>query len=117
MKIDLYTKTILTVIAACLVWMCVTRGIPAASAQGQQLPPPARVMLVDQNGAPIPTAQGLRVNTGPEAVQVTIANQSLPVTVATRPLPVSLISIERQGSWQPIAVDVMRSAPTLAPVP
>lgn len=42
MKIDLYTKAALTVIAACLVWICIAQTwAPSAQAQGDQ-----RVVLV-----------------------------------------------------------------------
>ena len=36
MRVDLYTKTVLTVIAACLIWLCVrnTAVAPVAHAQG-----------------------------------------------------------------------------------
>lgn len=36
MRTDLYTKTVLTVIAACLVWMCLAGRsmMPVAKAQG-----------------------------------------------------------------------------------
>ena len=34
MKVDRYTKLVLTIIAACLVWICLN-GIPAATAQAQ----------------------------------------------------------------------------------
>ena len=35
MKIDAYTKAVLTVIAACLVWMCVNSATPTTHAQGE----------------------------------------------------------------------------------
>ena len=34
MKVDRYTKLVLTIIAACLVWICFN-GIPTATAQAQ----------------------------------------------------------------------------------
>ena len=106
MKADVYTKTVLTVIAACLVWICVTNVTPAASAQVQQ-PLPARVMLVDERGAPLATALGL---------PVTFTNAALPVTI-TQTVPVAITSIERRGAWQPIVVEVLRQPPTLMPTP
>ena len=125
MKIDLYTKVILTVIAVCLVWMCVNGITPAVSAQAQQAAP-TRVIVVDEKGVPISTAQGLRVNVGPQALPVTIANPitiGTPVmignaiTVANPTLPVAITSIERRGTWQPVVVEVLRSPPTLMPTP
>jgi len=106
MNADCYTKTVLTVIAACLVWMCVNSGTPVASAQAQQ-PAPTRVVLVDERGAPLATALGLAV---------TLTNQTLPVTIG-QTVPVAITSIERRGPWQPVVVEVLRQPPTLMPVP
>jgi hypothetical protein len=106
MNADFYTKTVLTVIAACLVWICVTNVTPVASAQVQQ-PLPTRVMLVDERGAPLATALGL---------PVTFTNQALPVTI-NQTVPVAITSIERRGTWQPVVVDVVRPPPTLMPTP
>jgi len=110
MNPDLYTKTVLTIIAACLVWICVNGVTPTASAQAQapQAPQLTRVLLVDQNNVPLFTAQGLRVNLGPQALPVTLDNPSVRVT---------LTGIERRGSWQPLDVRVMREPPTLQPTP
>jgi hypothetical protein len=115
MKTDLYTKMILTLIAVCLVWICANGFMPTASAQAQ--PAPTRVVLVDEKGAPISTAQGLRVNVGTDAFPVTLANQTVPVTISNQTLPVAITAIERRGSWDPIAVDVMKPPPTLMPTP
>lgn len=107
MKVDLYTKVVLSVIAACLVWMCVNGVTPVAWAQtapGRPTP----VLIVDERGAPIANAQGLRVNVG---------NQAVPVVIGSQTLSVALTAIERQGAWQPIPVDVMRAASTPMPVP
>lgn len=106
MNADFYTKTMLTVIAACLVWICVTNVTPVASAQVQQ-PLPTRVMLVDERGAPLATALGL---------PVTFTNPALPVTIS-QTVPVAITSIERRGTWQPVVVDVLRPPPTLMPTP
>lgn len=106
MTVDVYTKGVLTVIAACLLWMCVNGATPVASAQGSAAPP-ARVILVDEGNRPIYTALGLRVTLGP---------QEVPVTVSA-PLPVSLNSIQRGGTWAPIDVRVLRDPPTLMPTP
>ena len=65
MKTDLYTRVMLTVIAACLVWLCVA-GMPAgAIAQvgitpggvrvvdgAQQQAPPQNVVIVGWKGEP-----------------------------------------------------------------
>ena len=109
MKIDLYTKAVLTVIAACLVWICVSGVTPVAQAQAPQAasPPPTRVMLVDEDNRPI-HAQGLRVHFG---------GMPVPVDVGTSPLPVALRSIQRGGAWDSFDVRVLREAPTTRPTP
>jgi hypothetical protein len=107
MKVDLYTKVVLSVIAACLVWLCLNGITPIASAQaGPNRPMP--VLIVDERGVPLANAQGLRVNVGNQAVPVVIGNQTLPVV---------LTSIERRGTWQPIQVDVTKTPPTAMPGP
>jgi hypothetical protein len=117
MKPDLYTKAVLTVIAACLVWLCINGMTPTAQAQAPQMPAPTRVLLVDEKNVPLQTLQGLRVNLGTQAIPVAVANQSLTVAVANPTIAVALTAIERRGAWQPFDVRVMREAPTLQPVP
>ena len=119
MRTDAYTKTILTVIAACLVWMCVTRQVPAihAAAQAQPQPqapaaqqpaPPVRVILVDQFNRPLHGEQGLLVNFGTAPAAVLVTNPSVGVTVN---------AIQRTTAWDPVEVKVLRDAPTVMPVP
>lgn len=100
MKIDLYTKAVLTVIAVCLVWMCLNGATPVVGAQAAR-PEPTPVVLVDAKGTPLYTAEGLRVNFGPRVLPVTVNNASLPVTIG--------------NPW--LQVRVMREAPTQMPVP
>lgn len=100
MKVDLYTKAILTVIAVCLVWICVNGATPVVGAQTAR-PEPTPVVLVDAKGAPLYTADGLRVNVGPRALPVTVNNASLPVTIGNPFL----------------RVQVLREPPTQRPVP
>lgn len=133
MKIDLYTKSILSVIAACLLWLCFGALTPTASAQASAQKVvvvgwdrPLEVVVVDGKGTPLIGNQGLRVNfgaqpqpvtSGPQPLPVTVSPQPLPVTFGNQTLPVALTAIERTGNWQPIPVDVMRPAPTLQPTP
>lgn len=107
MKSDLYTRTILTLIAVCLVWICLKDLTPTASAQTGRVPP-SPVVIVDERGVPLITPQGLHVNIGDQAVPVVVGNKTLSII---------LTGIERQGSWQPIQVDVLRQPPTLMPTP
>lgn len=121
MKTDLYTKSVLTVMALCLVWMCVNGDTPVARAQAQapaqpqaqpqtaRPQPPTPVILVNEKGTPIYTAQGLRVNLGAQPLPVVLSNGA--------PLPVSVRSIQQGTAWDPILVYVLREAPTLKPTP
>jgi hypothetical protein len=62
MKIDLYTKSILTVIAAALVWTCVQNAVipRTVSAQGTQ-----RVVIVSGDGQAADVVHGrLAVSAG-----------------------------------------------------
>ena len=117
MKPDLYTKAVLTIIAACLVWLCVGGVTPTALAQAPALQQPTRVLLVDEKNVPLQTAQGLRVNVGTQALPVSVTNPSVSVAVTNPSFAVALTAIERRGSWQPIDVRVMREPPTLQPTP
>jgi hypothetical protein len=95
MKIDAYTKGVLTVIAACLVWMCVNGATPATHAQAKPQDP-TPVVLVDPSGVPL---------------------TRLPVAILNPELPVAVRSIQRGGVWDPIRVQVMREPPTQKPTP
>ena len=139
MKTDLYTKSVLTVMALCLVWMCVNGNTPVARAQAQapaqpqaqpqaaRPPQPTPVILVNERGQPIYTAQGLSVNLVNEkgtpiyttqGLRVNLGAQPLPVVLSnTAPLSVSVRSIQQGTAWDPILVYVLREAPTLKPTP
>lgn len=120
MKTDLYTKAVLTVIGASLLWICFADRMPAAHAQaagqaqlaGQAQPPAGlvRVMLVDENNKPIYTADGLRVN---------MVGQTLPVNIAAvaGSIPVNLEGGSRGEANNPLFIRVLREPPTLMPVP
>jgi hypothetical protein len=116
MKTDLYTKAVLTVIAVCLVWMCVNGITPVVGAQAAR-PEPAPVLLVDAKGDPIYGAEGFRMNLGPNPVPVVVQNEAVPVRVTNRALSVALGAIQRSSVWHPIQVQVLRDAPTQRPVP
>ncbi|HUQ97903.1 MAG TPA: hypothetical protein VM166_00530 [Gemmatimonadaceae bacterium] len=112
MTIDLYTKAVLTIIATCLMWMCVTASTPVAQAQAQPAAPaqaikpqPAPVMLVDSDGVPL------------RSLPVFVSNDSLPIAVTNRVIPVTVRGIQRGTEWDPIQVQVMREPPTLKPTP
>ena len=116
MKSDMYTKVILTVIALCLVWMCLNGVTPSVRAQGNA-PSPMPVVLVDSRGVPLITAEGLRVNVGGLAVPVLVRNPTVPVTIGNETVPIVLRSVERRGAWEAIQVDVVKPPPTPMPTP
>jgi|SoiMethySBSTD1v2_1073268.scaffolds.fasta_scaffold686804_2 hypothetical protein len=107
MRVDAYTKAVLTVIAACLVWICLNGVTPVMQAQAAR-PDPTHVILVDAKGNPIYTSEGLRVN---------LNVRTLPVEVTNPDLPVSVRSLQRTGAWDAIPVQVLREPPTLRPIP
>ena len=97
MKTDLYTKAVLTVIAVCLVWMCVNGATPcrwhgtARHGEGGSRSTDAghprqrgrRAHLLaagpaceprQRKGIPIYTQQGIRVNLGAQPLPVTVNN-------------------------------------------
>ncbi len=117
MNPDLYTKTVLTIIAGCLVWLCINGATPIAWAQAAQAPPPTRVLLVDEKNIALPTGQGLRINVAGQTIPVSVTNPSVNVAVTNPAVTVALTAIERRGSWQPLDVRVMREPPTLQPTP
>lgn len=116
MNVDFYTKGVLTVIAVCLVWMCLNGVTPVAGAQAAR-PEPTPVILVDAKGTPIYASEGFRVSLGVKALPVIVTNTSLPVDVTNSSLAVAVRSIQRGTAWDPIQVQVMREPPTLRPVP
>ena len=116
MNVDAYTKGVLTVIAVCLVWMCINGATPIVGAQARA-PEPAPVILVDPKGTPIYTSEGFRVSLGPRAIPVVVNNSSLPVEVTNPLLSVAVRSIQHGAAWDPIQVQVLREPPTLRPVP
>ena len=104
MKVGLYTKAVLSIIALCLVWICVNGITPVTSAQGDVQKViiagwdrPIQVVLVGEDRRPLIDGQGLRVNVGDQTV------------------PVAIRAIERGGTWQPIEVDVPKAPATAYP--
>jgi hypothetical protein len=106
MKPDAYTKAVLTVIAAALVWIGFNYATPATAAQANP-DSPLHVIIVDNSGRSLIQSDGLRVNLG---------NQPWPVVI-NQPVPVTLTAIDRRGAWQPIPVDVLKTPPTSMPGP
>jgi hypothetical protein len=62
MKLDLYTRAVLTVIAASLLWLCVQNSaIRAVSAQVNDPARPQRITIVNENGLPLPFDGGIPI--------------------------------------------------------
>jgi hypothetical protein len=119
MSIDAYTKAVLTVIAACLLWLCAE---PALTLRAQQRTPPLAaapaqpVVIVgwgtlDAEGRVKLTMNGDRANplTDPnlpvKVIGYPMPTRALDVRLEyseSRPLPVGISSIKRTGDWEPI---------------
>ncbi len=115
MRVDAYTKAVLTVIALCLVWMCISGAAltPASAAQPRD---PMEVVLVGARGTPIPVVSAPRtslvVRPGAEWYA-----EALPVD-APRPLATRLTGVERAqgaGRWDPLDVNVKEQPRKAAP--
>jgi hypothetical protein len=134
MKSDRYTQCVLTVIAACLVWLCIMSSGSPLGAQTRQIAlPNATVQPVvivgtgtlDQAGTVTVNfvQSGSRVTTDP-TVPVSMPYTttkplpvSLPYSLATPlpavlthsgadPLPVEIASVKKTGAWDPLRVSV-----------
>ncbi len=115
MRVDAYTKVVLTIIAGCLVWMCISGLFVApVAAQRPAGKEPLEVTVVGVH-APVPIlAQApIPVITAPKTSLVVRPgaewySDALPVD-APRPLPTRLTAIERPlGAvrWDPLDVNV-----------
>jgi hypothetical protein len=120
MSIDSYTKAVLTIIAACLVWLCAASA--ALPLRAQQRAPalaaaPAQPVVIvgwgtlDAEGRVKLTMNGDRANpmTDPN-LPVKVIGYPMPTRALDvrleysegRPLPVGISSIKRTGDWEPI---------------
>ena len=119
MRTDAYTKAVLTIIAACLLWICLISAGQPLKAQPQQYSPlPAQPVVVVGWGRLNPGAPGgieiawsdsVRKVSEP-AVPIRPATDSRPVPVRIElptPLPVSLEAVKksRDSAW-----DALRTA-------
>jgi len=119
MKIDAYTKTVLTIIAACLLWLCVMSAGQPVNAQPQQQysPLPAQPVVVVGWGRLNPAAPGGIELAWSDSARK-ISEPAVPIRPATdpkldplrvrvelsKPIPVSLEEV-RKGSgsaWEPL---------------
>ena len=104
-RIDLYTKVVLTVIAVCLVWIClggVLRTAPPLQAAGQGLVD-VRIRGIQRDASeawdPVDITAGdtLPVEVqNQNAVPVEILNELVPVDVKNVVVKTSLVPLEKQ---------------------
>jgi hypothetical protein len=104
-RIDLYTKVVLTVIAVCLVWLClggVLRATTPLQAQGRELVE-VRIRGIERGASeawdPLGIAAGdtLPVEVMNEsALPVNVTNDLLPVDVKNVVVKTSLVPLEKQ---------------------
>ena len=133
MMVDRYTKCVLTVIAACLVWICVMgSGLPVSAQARQRAFTAANAVNVQPvilvGTGTMDSAGAVTVNfvseRGRDITDLTIpvsAAQPLPVSLpysASRPLPailsysphdplpVEIASVKKTGEWEPIRAAV-----------
>ena len=120
MPTDTYTKAVLTIIAACLLWICINTVQPvyAQRVPEQLLPLPATPVVVVGWGRLNPTAPGgvelawadrdRHISEASLAVHAATDQKFDPLRVRVEvpsPLPVSLESVKKVGTW-----DALRTA-------
>lgn len=131
MKIDAYTKTVLTVIAACLVWLCLISTGQTVVAQSQSAlvsPLPAQPVVVVGWGRLNPAVAGgveidwsdpqRRISETSVAVRPSTDARFEPLRVKVEnqtPVPVSLDAVRRSATWDPIRTQVEKDPPQSTP--
>ena len=123
MAVDRYTKTVLTVIAGCLVWLCAVGTPGPAHAQQPvtlQNPTSAAVPVVIVGTGTITRAGALAVTFHGDRSDPTVP-VSLPYTpehplpaqlpyTELQPMPMAITSVRRGAQWEPIRVAVEDAA-------
>ncbi|MEW6271118.1 MAG: hypothetical protein AB1689_17690 [Thermodesulfobacteriota bacterium] len=114
MVVDLYTKSVLTVIAGSLAWLCFTQGTRPATAQ-TQTGGLQRVVI-----AGFATASGIAPMI-PVAISDVRTGNVLPVSImglggAAQPLPVSIQAIEARSGSVPVTISEIDSQDGTMPV-
>ena len=115
MSTDRYTKVVLTVIAAGVLWLCASgAGRPVQAQQGppsaEARPQPVVVVgwgtMATRGRVTLNMKEGREARTDPN-IPVNIVGYVSPLNVRleyteTRPLPVGISQIKRTGEWEPI---------------
>jgi hypothetical protein len=131
MKIDAYTKTVLTVIAACLVWLCLSSAGQTVVAQSQPAlvsALPAQPVVVVGWGRLNPAVAGgveiewsdpqRRISETSVAVRPSTDARFDPLRVKIEnpaPVPVSLDAVHKGATWDPIRTQVEKDPPQRVP--
>ena len=131
MKIDVYTKAVLTVIAACLVWLCVKSSGETLVAQGQpaQLSAlPAQPVVVVGWGRLNPAvAGGVELEWADQQRRITEPSVSIRQSTDQRfdplrvridsqaPVSVSLDGVRRGAAWDPLRTQIEKDPPQRVP--
>jgi hypothetical protein len=117
MRPDPYTKTVLTVIAGCLLWLCAMQtGRPLAAQQALTLekaaPQPVVIVgwgTLDEQGRVTVTMQQTRTGrrSDPNLPVTLMSVPASPIDVRLsytdkEPMPVGLTKIKPVGEWEPI---------------
>ncbi len=98
-KPDLYTKIVLSVIALCLVWMCLERTSLTAPAYAREVASGSEVAVTNLSRKP-PAGES------PQVMAVKIVGFELPgaipVTLAQAPTtPVTIVGVDVPSEWGP----------------
>ena len=136
MTVDRYTKGVLTVIAACLLWLCVmTLGLPLSA---QQFGSPTAQMISRVPAQPVVIVGWGTMNPEGQVALSLVKDASgavhtdtnlevklrqtdpIPVSLSytlQQPLPVGITSIKAGTNWEPIRAKVEPQPPTSMPGP
>jgi hypothetical protein len=136
MAVDRYTKGVLTVIAACLLWLCaMTLGRPLSA---QKYGPPTPQMISQGPAQPVVivgwgtmSTEGriglslIKESNGAVHTDTDLGvklRQTTPVPVSLsytpqQPLPVGITGVKAVTNWEPIRVKVDPQPPTPMPGP
>lgn len=113
MRIDLYTRGVLTVIALCLLWICAgafgARAQQKAPALASETPQPVVIVgwgTMDEDGRiTIATAEGGLFDPNLPVRVVGMPSRPLDVRLPYSdgvPMPVGITRIDQIGAWEPI---------------
>jgi|SRR5215471_1137834 len=115
MNVDRYTKAVLTVIAGCLLWMCVMGAGPGLQAQRRDADV-AAINLKDFKTGAVPVilvGTGTMDRLGNIEVVYTQGGGRTDPTLGVRlpyspssPMAVEISAVKKAGAWDPLRADV-----------